>query len=54
MLKQENRSKCELSSVLQIKQTYVYNNVKLLPIGTIQPVAPQNDILEQNIFLFTK
>ena len=24
----------------------MYNNVKLLPIGTIEPVASQNDILE--------
>ena len=37
---------------LQIKQMWL-NTVKLLPIGTIEPVVPQNDILEQNMFYYT-
>ena len=48
--KETEVKQCKLSSVLWIKQTCMYNNVNLLPIGTIEPLVLQNDILEQNMF----
>ena len=36
-----------------MKQTYMYNNVKLVPISTIEPIVPQNDIQGQNILIYT-
>ena len=31
----------------ELSKHIVYHNVKTLPIGTIEPVVPQNDTLEQ-------